>query len=75
LEAANIYFSADGKIKIGQFYLAKVLSAKYAYGQLAPMSCMSPEAIDGKKATPATDIWSLGILLHLMCCLDVFLLF
>ena len=68
----SIHFTADGRVKIAQYYLSTIISAKYKAGQLPPTPHMSPEAISGDENTCATDVWSLGALLHNLCCLEVY---
>lgn len=71
LSADNIFFTADGRVKIGNFYLSSVIGAKFAYGQMPLMPHMSPECLTGGEITIASDVWSLGMMLHKLCCLEV----
>jgi serine/threonine protein kinase len=61
----NIYVCDDGLVKLIDFGVAKVLGSTFI--QTGPgippgtFRYMSPEAIDGKTATPAMDLYSLGV--------------
>lgn len=69
LKPANIFFVADQQLKLGDFGLA--LDSSKASLTVAGMTVgsvlyMSPEQIRGLKATPASDLYSLGCVLFEM---------
>lgn len=66
LKSGNIFLTKDGKIKLGDFGIAKCLSntndkAKTLVG--TPYY-LSPEIVQDKPYSFKSDIWSLGILLY-----------
>jgi serine/threonine-protein kinase len=64
---ANLFFSTDGQVKLGDFGVAKSRAMNLgpmdgvAAGKL---SHLSPEQIRGEPLTPGSDLFSLGILLY-----------
>lgn len=64
---ANVFFSANGAIKLGDFGVAKSRLANIgpkdgvAAGKL---HYLSPEQTRGETLTPASDLFSVGIILH-----------
>jgi len=62
----NILFDAEGKARVGDFGLAEIIGDKtYINHGGGTLPYMAPEAIR-KKTRKASDLWSLGIVLHEM---------
>ncbi|GAC1589855.1 MAG: hypothetical protein NVS3B21_06890 [Acidimicrobiales bacterium] len=76
VKPANLLVAADGSIKIGDFGIAKAdpVSGERSPGETAPLSpptmtgqifgtpsYLAPERVAGKPATPASDVWALGV--------------
>jgi serine/threonine protein kinase len=69
LKPGNILFDAEGVPHLADFGLAKILEPDQA-GPSAPsqilgtLTYMSPEQVRAGRITPATDIYSLGVILY-----------
>ena len=76
VKPANLLLAADGSVKVGDFGIAKAdpVSGERSAGETAPLSpptmtgqifgtpsYLAPERVAGKKATPASDVWALGV--------------
>ena len=71
LKPENILFSKE-KIKLCDFGTSSILdSNKYTKNNLGTIGYMSPETLNETKQEFSTDIWSLGCILHELCCLEV----
>jgi eukaryotic-like serine/threonine-protein kinase len=72
LKPGNILVSADGQPKLLDFGLAKLVDPEVGADQTATQqrfltpSYASPEQIQGRPITTASDVYSLGVLLYLL---------
>ncbi len=66
----NILIDASGRVKLGDFGIARSLEATHGLtgtGTLiGTVGYMAPERASGEEATPASDIYSLGVVLYRM---------
>ncbi|OAN27079.1 MULTISPECIES: Stk1 family PASTA domain-containing Ser/Thr kinase [unclassified Plantibacter] len=64
----NVLLADDGRIKIGDFGLARAASANTATGQalLGTIAYLSPELVTRGQADARSDIYALGIMLYEM---------
>jgi serine/threonine-protein kinase len=64
---ANVFFSANGEIKLGDFGVAKSRHANIGPSDgvaAGKLHYLSPEQTRGEPLTPASDLFSVGIILH-----------
>ncbi len=73
LKAQNIYVTETGIVKVLDFGIAKLLDTKLSTGELLTTQAgrqfwtpqyASPEQMNDEAATTASDVYSLGVLLH-----------
>ncbi len=68
LKSLNIFLTKEGKIKIGDLGIAKILEKeKYTNTFIGTIYYMSPEICENKSYTFKTDLWSLGCILYELC--------
>jgi serine/threonine protein kinase len=60
----NILLSADGKVKLIDFGMTVPVGSKVVKGRVGTPSYMAPEMIKRWQYTPATDIYSFGIVMY-----------
>jgi eukaryotic-like serine/threonine-protein kinase len=67
IKPANILISNEGEIKLTDFGIARSMSSTISrYINMGTFAYMSPEQALGKKPTPETDIFALGIISYEM---------
>ena len=73
IKSQNIFLMKNGKLKIGDFGIAKALTntKNNATTIIGTPYYLSPEVINGEPYNYKTDIWSLGVVLYEMCCLKL----
>ena len=73
LKGQNIFLTANGIVKVGDFGIARVLrnTGEFAATRIGTPYYMSPEIMDGKRYNSKTDIWSLGVILFELMCLKL----
>jgi serine/threonine protein kinase len=66
IKPQNLVVEPDGTLKIVDFGLAAEAEGAFAGGRLGTPHYMSPEVCRGELATPASDIYALGVTLYHM---------
>jgi serine/threonine protein kinase len=68
VKPANVLISADGRVKVGDFGVALLAegSSDGAATVVGTPRYMAPEQAQGQVSTPATDIYSVGVVLYEM---------
>jgi eukaryotic-like serine/threonine-protein kinase len=64
---ANIFFSGDGEVKLGDFGVASSSQHNLGPGEgiaVGKLSYLSPEQTRGEVVAPSSDLWSVGVMLH-----------
>jgi len=72
LKSQNIFLTKDNTIKLGDFGIARVLSNTFekAKTMVGTPFYLSPEIIENMPYSFKSDIWSLGVILYELCCLE-----
>ena len=72
LKTQNVFMTADGRCKLGDFGVSKVLSGTTQLAQTAVGTpyYLSPEICENKAYDNKSDIWSLGCVLYELCTLQ-----
>ena len=67
IKPENVLIADDGRIKLGDFGLARAISTSTSTGALiGTVAYISPELVLGKQADARSDIYSVGIMLYEM---------
>ena len=67
IKPENVLIADDGRIKVGDFGLARAVSTSTSTGALiGTVAYLSPELVLGKQADARSDIYSVGIMLYEM---------
>ncbi|MEP6944307.1 MAG: serine/threonine-protein kinase [Acidobacteriota bacterium] len=69
IKSQNVKMSATGTAKLLDFGIAKdaaSLGLTHTGGVIGTPNYLAPELLEGKPATPRSDVWALGILLYEM---------
>lgn len=64
---ANVFFSGDGVVKLGDFGVASSGHIDIGPGEgiaAGKLSYLSPEQTRGEPLGPASDLWAVGVMLH-----------
>lgn len=71
LKSQNIFLTKSGRVKLGDFGIAKILSAtmENAKTMVGTPYYLSPEIIENLPYSFKSDVWSMGVLLYELCCL------
>jgi hypothetical protein len=71
VKPANVLISAQGRVKVGDFgvaLLAEGTTDGAVAGVVGTPRYMAPEQAEGRVSTPATDVYSVGVVLYEMLC-------
>ena len=70
MKSANIFVSEDGKYKLGDLNVSKVLKKGLAYTQTGTPYYASPEVWQDNPYDMKSDMWSLGCVIYEMAALE-----
>merc|ERR1719337_304247 len=73
LKSQNIFLSASGRVKLGDFGISKVLEATdcFARTSIGTPYYLAPEICQQRPYSWSADIWALGCILYELCMLRV----
>lgn len=73
IKSSNFFLTASGRLRAGDFGIAKVLenTAAVARTTIGTPYYLSPEICHEQPYSWASDMWALGVVLHEMCALRV----
>jgi tetratricopeptide (TPR) repeat protein len=71
VKPGNVLLTAEGNVKLADFGLSRLLTEaslelSVKVGLAGTPSFLAPEVVDGEHATPASDVWSLGVVAYRM---------
>ncbi|MDA3627092.1 serine/threonine-protein kinase [Saccharopolyspora sp. WRP15-2] len=65
LKADNVLADGPDRLKVADFGLAQVAFGSIGlWGGVGAITCQAPEVLAGVEPTPASDVYSLGLMLH-----------
>jgi len=69
LKTQNVFLTADGRCRLGDFGVSKVLNGTHNLASTAVGTpyYLSPEICENKKYDHKSDVWSLGCVLYELC--------
>ena len=69
LKTQNVFLTADGRCRLGDFGVSKVLSGTHNLASTAVGTpyYLSPEICENKRYDHKSDVWSLGCVLYELC--------
>ncbi|KAL1499618.1 hypothetical protein AB1Y20_011817 [Prymnesium parvum] len=73
LKPQNIFLTADGTLRLGDFGISRVLSSSMSVVStcVGTPLYLSPEVLHGQPYDGRADVWSLGVLLFELCALEL----
>lgn len=64
IKPSNLLLSESGQIKVADFGISLLVDDREEWGQQGSWFCLTPEQIQKKSPTTASDIFALGVLLY-----------
>lgn len=71
LKSANIFMYEDGRVKLGDMNVSKIMRYQMSFTQTGTPYYASPEIWRDKPYDLKSDIWSIGIIIYEMAMLSV----